>query len=195
MELSKPSISVRSWFRVCSSLVVASSKARSVTLLTDRIDLVDKHDTGEPSHWRLLEKVTDLGRSHTYEHFHKFRTGNGEEGYLRLSGNRFRQKCLTCSGRSYKKGAFGAWMRRSRNISADCGDNPRSPVRSSFASSSPAYIRKLDACGRLHIYFGVCSCRKTSFTPGASAHGAHHLLAEPASQKDKDSYGDHITEE
>src|SRR5699024_3031051 len=88
------------------SLVVASGKARSVTLLTDRIDLVDKYDTGSFL-IGLLEEVTYLGCSHTYEHFHKFRTGNGEEGNLRLSGNRFRQKCLTCSGRSYKKRAFG----------------------------------------------------------------------------------------
>src|SRR5699024_6718796 len=141
----------------------------------------------------LLEEVTDLGRSHTYEHFHKFRTGNREEGYLRLSGNRFRQKCLTCSGRSYKKGAFGHGC-------ADLGIFLRiveiiHDLRQKFLRLVlSGYIRKLDACGRLHIYFGVALAER-HHSAWASAHGAHHLLAEPASQKDKDSYGDHITEE
>ena len=43
----------------------------AVTLLADGIDFINKNDT-----WsfllRLFEQVTDLGSTHTYEHFDKF---------------------------------------------------------------------------------------------------------------------------
>ena len=54
-------------------LVVAAYT--SLTLLSDGIDLIDKYDTGS-FFLRLSEQITDFGCSHTYEHFHEFRTGH-----------------------------------------------------------------------------------------------------------------------
>ena len=72
----------------------------SVTLLTDRIDLINKYDT-----WCfflcLLEQISDLGGTHTYKHFYEFRTGHREERYIGLSRNCFCKHCFTGSRRTY----------------------------------------------------------------------------------------------
>ena len=67
---------------------------------TDGVDLIDKYDAGS-LFLCLFEQVSDLGGTHTYEHLHEFRTGNGEEGHVRLSGYCLGQHGLSCSGRSW----------------------------------------------------------------------------------------------
>ena len=53
--------------------LVIAAEALAVPLLSDRIYLVYEHDTGRFLIC-LLEKVADLGRSHSDEHFHKLRS-------------------------------------------------------------------------------------------------------------------------
>ena len=85
------------------TLVVSADLA--VTLFTDGIDLIDEYDTGR-FFLGLFKKITNLGGAHTNEHLYEFRTGNGEEGNLRLTGYSFCKKGFTCSRRAYKKGSF-----------------------------------------------------------------------------------------
>ena len=77
----------------------------AVTFLTNGIDLINEYDTGR-FFLCLLERSRTLA-AHAYKHLHKFRTGNGEKGNLRLTSNSFCQQGLTCSRRAYKKGSFG----------------------------------------------------------------------------------------
>ena len=54
------------------ALVISADRVRAITLLTDGIDLIDEDDA-RCVLFCLLEEVTDLRCTHTYEHLDKFR--------------------------------------------------------------------------------------------------------------------------
>ena len=66
------SVHLRQELVQCLLTLVVAAEALAVPLLSDRIDLVDEHDTGRFLIC-LFEKVADLGRSHSDKHFHKLR--------------------------------------------------------------------------------------------------------------------------
>ena len=77
----------------------------AVTFLADRIDLINKYDTRR-FFLCLLKQVADLGCSHSYKHFHKFRTGHGEERDIRFTCHCLCKHRFTCSRRAYEQNAF-----------------------------------------------------------------------------------------
>ena len=91
------------------TLIVTAAVTRA-TMTTDSVNLVDKHDA-RCVFLGLFEHVTDTGCAHAYKHFHKVRTGNGEERHTRLTCDRPRKKRLTCARRTNKQRAL-------RNLSA-----------------------------------------------------------------------------
>ena len=90
----------------CLLALIISAQRRAVSLLADRVDLVDKHNTGS-FFLGLLEQVSHLGGTHADKHLHKFRSGHGEEWHVGLSGNCLGQHCLTRSGRADQQNALG----------------------------------------------------------------------------------------
>ena len=72
---------------------------------SDSVDLVDKDNAGRVF-LALLEHVADTAGTNTDEHLDEVGTGNGEEGNIRLAGNRLGKKCLTCTRWSNEKHAF-----------------------------------------------------------------------------------------
>ena len=55
----------------------------------------------------MLEQITHLGGTHAYEHFHKLRAGNGEEGYIRLAGDGLGKQRLAGTRRAHQQRALG----------------------------------------------------------------------------------------
>ena len=84
---------------------VVAAHAVAVTFFTDGINFVDEYDT-RCFFPRLFEQVTNFRRTHTYEHFHKFRTGNGEERYIGFPSYCLGKQCFTSTRRAYQQGAF-----------------------------------------------------------------------------------------
>ena len=75
------------------------------TLLTDSVDFIDEDDA-RCLLLGLLEEVADLGSPHADEHFDKFRTGNGEEGYTGFASDGFGQHGLAGARRADEEDAF-----------------------------------------------------------------------------------------
>ena len=90
----------------CLLALIISAQRRAVSLLADRVDLVDKHNTGS-FFLGLLEQVAHLGGTHADKHLHKFRSGHGEEGHVGFAGNCLGKHCLTRSGRADQQNALG----------------------------------------------------------------------------------------
>ena len=82
------------------SLIVAADIA--VTLFTDRINLIDKYDT-RCFFVRLFEQVTHFCGTHTYEHLHELRSGDGEKRYVCLTGYCFCKQGFTGPRRTYQQ--------------------------------------------------------------------------------------------
>ena len=74
-----------------------SAAHAGAALATNRINLVDKDDAGTVF-FGLFEQVTDAGGTHTDEHFHKVRAGDGIERYACLTGHGPGQQGFTGSG-------------------------------------------------------------------------------------------------
>ena len=73
LEESKPSISTRSWFSVCSRSSCPPTKPRRArAALPDGVQLVDEDDAGRLL-LRLLEEVPHPGRAHADEHLDELR--------------------------------------------------------------------------------------------------------------------------
>ena len=87
------------------ALIVTAADTRAA-LTTHRVDLVDKDDGGGDL-LRLIEEVTDAACAHTYIHFHKVRTGNGEEAHPRFACHSLCQQGLTGTGRTHQQHAVG----------------------------------------------------------------------------------------
>src|SRR5512134_1893163 len=91
---SKPSISTRSWFSVCSR---SSSAPPSPAVSPDRVDLVDEDDAGG-GFLPLDEQVAHPRRPDADEHLHEVGPADGEERHARLAGDRPGQQRLAGAG-------------------------------------------------------------------------------------------------
>ena len=49
----------------------------------------------------VLKQITDTGRAHAHEHFHKVRTGKGIKRHMGLACHCLGKQCLTSSGRAH----------------------------------------------------------------------------------------------
>ena len=83
-----------------------SAANAGAAVAADCVNFIDKDDR-RSVFLRLIEQVTDTGRTDTHEHFHEIRTGNGEERAAGFSCNSSRQQSLTGSGRSHEQYALG----------------------------------------------------------------------------------------
>ena len=141
------------------------------TLTADGVDFIDKDDTWR-CFLRLFEHITDTGRTHTHEHFDEVRTGNGEERYFRLTGNRFCQQRFTGTRRPHHQNTF-------RNFTAEFLEAARLTqilhqlTNFFFGLITTGHIRK----GGFDLIFGQHAC--LTFTEGhrtftaAALHLAH----------------------
>ena len=86
-------------------LIVAAAQS-AVAAFADGIDLINENDTGRHL-LGFLKQIADTGSTHPHEHFHKIRTGQGEEGHVGLSCHRFCQQGLTGSRRAHQQRALG----------------------------------------------------------------------------------------
>ena len=102
---SNPSISERSWFRVCSRSSLPPRTA--VTAASNGVNLINKDNT-----WRILsgvlKQITDTGRAHAHEHLHKVRTGKGIKRHMGLTRHCLGKQGLTSSG-GPKRAPLGSW--------------------------------------------------------------------------------------
>ena len=62
---------------------VVSAADAGAAVAADCVNFIDK-DNRRSVFLRLIEQVTDTGRTDTHKHFHEIRTGNGEERARRL---------------------------------------------------------------------------------------------------------------
>ena len=105
---SKPSISTRSWFSVCSRSSCAPKPGahRAGATLADRVDLVQE-DQRRRLLLRLLEQLADARGAQADEHLHELRARHEEERDVRLAGDRAREQRLAAPGRSEQQHALG----------------------------------------------------------------------------------------
>ena len=87
-------------------LVIAPHHARCGTAFADGVDLVDEDDRRR-IFFRLLEEVADTCGADTDEHLDEARTGDGEEGNVRLSRNGFGQQRFTGTRAAHEQHPFG----------------------------------------------------------------------------------------
>ena len=80
-------------------------------MAADGVDFIDEDDAGRIL-LGLLKHVTHTACADADEHFHKIRTGNGEERHIGFAGDGTRQKCLTRAGRADQQHA-------ARNLTAE----------------------------------------------------------------------------
>ena len=163
------------------------SAVLAVTLLADGVDLIDEYDTGSLL-LCLPEQVTHLGCAHADEHFHEFRTGDGEERHIRLTGNRLRQHGFTGSGRAHKQDALGHGgadfliLLRIMQIIDDLGQVFLRLILT-------RHIAETDARGRLHVNLRIALSHAEHH--GVSAHFVHRPLIHPLADGHKDHNGQH----
>ena len=80
---------------------IIPAKSAAVTCLSDCIDLIYEDDAGS-IFLGFVKKIADTACTDADEHFHEFRSGQGEERNFRLSRYSLGQKRLTCTGRSHE---------------------------------------------------------------------------------------------
>ena len=175
------------------TLIVSTAHSRSVTFLTDGINLINKHNT-----WcfliGLFKKISNLGSTHTNKHLHKFRTGNGEKRNLCLAGNSLGKKSFTGSRRAHKQGTF--WHGSTdlfvfRRVMEEI-HNLRQKLLGFILA---CHVCKFNSCGGLYINLGITFTKGHHASRATIAHGTHHLLAEPASQQNKNGNRKYISQD
>ena len=141
--------------------LIIASEGTSVTLFADRVDLVNKNDTGR-FFFCLLEEITHLGGTHADKHLHKLRTGHGEEGHIGFARHSLGQHCLAGPGRAHQQdtlGHGGADLFILSGIVQVLHDLHQVFLGFLF----PRDIAEADALGRFDVDLGV-----------APAHAEHH---------------------
>ena len=173
------------------TFIVSTCEASAVTFLTNGINLINKYNT-RCLLICLFKQITNLGSTHAHKHFHKFRTGNREKRYFCFSCNCLGEQCLTCTRRSYKKGALGHGCSNLRVFLwiVKIIYNFRKKL---FRLVLTCHICKFNSCRRLHIYFGI-AFSKGHCSARASAHRAHHLFTQPSPKENKDYDWNHISD-
>ena len=163
----------------------------SPSLLANSIDFIDEYDAGR-FFFGLFEKVTDFGRTHADEHFHKFGTGNGEEGNSRFTGYRFSQHGFTGARRSYEKDAF-RHFRAYIFVLARIMKVGNHFFQGIFCFIFPGNICKFDTIGRFHI--NLCVRFPHAELHGSlAAHTVHnpfiHVMADAEEDKNRQDPGE-----
>ena len=87
------------------SLIVPAAET-GTALAADGIDFVDEDDGGGLLASRL-EEVANATRADTHEHLHEVRTGHGEEGDTRFTGDRSSNQRLTGARGTHEQHALG----------------------------------------------------------------------------------------
>ena len=164
-------------------LVVAAQL--TVALLTDGVDLVDKHDA-RCLLLGLLEEIAHLGRTHAHEHLHKFRAGDGKEGHVGLACHCLGQHGLAGSGRPHQQHALGHGgadlpvFSRVVEIFHDLGQVFLGLILA-------GHVAEMDALGGIDIDLGIGLAHAEHHAVAPSL--AHELLAHKLSQADEDHHG------
>ena len=169
------------------TFIIAADGGRA-SLLADGIDFIDEYDT-----WcfflRLLEEVSDLGCAHADEHFYEFRTGNGEERYVRFPCDCLGQHGLACAWRSDEEDAL-------RHLRADFlvlgrivevfDDFLQAFLRFIFTG----YIGKADAVCRFDEDLRIGFAEAELHGSRSASHVFHetliHVLADPEENQDRE---------
>ena len=144
--------------------LVISAAVPAVTAFSNGIHLVDKDNTGG-IFLGLLKEVTNTGSSHTHEHLHKVRTGQGEKGNVGFSCHRFSQQGLSGSWRSHQKRSFGK-LRPDGRVFCRIMQKIHHLLQGFLCLILSGHILKSDTRILLHICFGP-----------AFSHAAHHASA------------------
>ena len=84
---------------------IIATESSAVTLLSDRIDLIDEDDARSLL-TRLLEQVTHLGRTSADKHLDELTAADGEERHTGFSGHRLGQQRLARSRRTDQQSAL-----------------------------------------------------------------------------------------
>ena len=144
------------------AFVVSAAETRAA-LAADGVDLVDKDDAGLAL-LRRVKQIADTARTHTDKHFHKVRTGNGEERNVRLPRHGLCKQRFTRSGRPYQQNAL-------RNARTEIGKFLRA-------------LEELHHFGKLRLFLlRTRNVRKTDFDVGIDPRfrlGKAHRLAASA---------------
>ena len=82
--------------------LVVATKATAIALLTDGIDLVDKHDA-RGLFLGLLKQIANLSGAAANEHLNKLRTRNTKERHARLAGHSLGKQGFTGTRRTDKE--------------------------------------------------------------------------------------------
>src|SRR2546423_1331133 len=77
----------------------------SAAVTSDSVDFIDEDDAGSVF-LAVLKQVAYAAGAHADEHLDEIRTGNGEERYVRLTGDGAGQQGLAGSWRSNQQNAF-----------------------------------------------------------------------------------------
>ena len=167
--------------------IIAADGTAAFSLLANGIDLVDKYDAGSFL-VGLLEQVTYFGSTHAYEHLHEFRTGNGEEGDIRLTGHGFGQQSLAGARRADQQCTL-------RHLGADIlvfgriMEEIHDLLKGFLCFLFTGHIGKLDAGLRRNIDFGVGRAETHGIgQPGSAT--LEHPLKEELSDQDKKDHGE-----
>ena len=143
LEESKPSISARSWFSVCSRSSWPPTKpVAPARRLADGVQLVDEHDAGRLL-LGLLEEVAHARGAHAHEHLDELGAGQEEERHVGLARHRPGQQRLAGAGRARR--AARPWGCGRRGAGTSCGFLRKSTtsISSALASSTPATSAKV----------------------------------------------------
>ena len=90
----------------CLLTLIVAASVTGITAFSNSVYLVDKDDTGRML-LCLLKQIPDTGSSHTHEHLHKIRTGQGEERHMGFSCHSLCKQCLSGTRRADQKRALG----------------------------------------------------------------------------------------
>ena len=169
--------------------LVVAAEAAAIALFADGIDLIDEHDAGSFL-VRLLEQVAHLGGAHTHEHLHKFRTGNGEERHLRLTGYRLCKQRFACARRAHEQRALGE-PRADLRVFARVVQEIHNLRERFLRLILTCNIRKGLAGLRLNIDLGIRFAEAHRIRADAAAlQLAHHELAQRGKDQDRQNPGE-----
>src|SRR5690606_7749687 len=154
------------------TLVVTATHA-GATMATDGVDLVDEDDA-RGMFLGLVEHVTHAGSTHADEHLDEVGTGNGEEGYFRLTGNSLGQQRLAGTRRADHKNA-------ARNAAAEALELARiTQELDQFADFFLGLVATGDVGeGGLDLVFGeqtrlgLAEAHRAALAAGTALHLAH----------------------
>ena len=152
---------------------IIAAHTAGISLLSDRINLIDKNNT-RSFFLCLFKEVTNLAGAHAHKHFHKLRSAHGKERYICFTCYCLCKHRLSCSGRSHKQNTFGhgcAYFPVLVRI-MQIFYNLRQIF---FCLVLTCHIRKHDAVRRFHIDLGIALSHVEHHGIGSAALFVHQL--------------------